>query len=104
MAGEEGLVAPKAIRVDGGMAANDWLLQFLADILGCIVERPKDVESTARGAALLAGIGTGCYASTVDIAALWPDDIRYHPMMGAEMRRRLIDGWRDAVHRALTIA
>ena len=104
MAGEEGLTPPKAIRVDGGMAANDWLLQFLADILGCIVERPKDVESTAWGAALLAGIGAGCYASTVDVAALWPDDVRYHPMMEAETRRRLTDGWQDAVCRTLTVS
>ncbi len=102
MSGQDGLTAPTVIRVDGGMATNDWLMQFLADILSRIVERPADVESTARGAALLAGLGVGCYTSTDDIAALWPEDVRYQPMMDAKTRRPLIDGWHGAVRRTLT--
>jgi glycerol kinase len=92
-------ITPSVIRVDGGMVANDWLLQFLADILGLDVERPKNVESTVLGAALLAGLQTGVYASTGVLAALWRPDAVFVPQMDGERRRRLYQEWMHAVAR-----
>ena len=104
MSGDADSTVPIVVRVDGGMAANDWLMQFLADILDCVVERPKDVESTARGAALLAGIGSGRYASAEETVARWQEDVRYHPVMAAARRQQMIDGWHDALRRTRTKA
>ena len=98
----EGLEPPTTIRVDGGMSANNWFMQFLADVLGCTVERPQDVESTARGAALLAGLGAGYLVSTDAIVSLWPEDRAFGPKMGDDRRQALIDGWHEAVNRALS--
>ena len=92
-------ISPSVIRVDGGMAANDWFLQFLADILNITVERPTNVESTVIGAAFLAGLASGLYDSLDDVAALWQQDRRFEPSMPAEHRSRLYDGWLDAVSR-----
>lgn len=92
-------IAPSVIRVDGGMAANDWFLQFLADILDITVERPANVESTVIGAAFLAGLASGLYGSLDDVAALWQQDRRFEPAMAAEQRSRLYAGWIDAVSR-----
>ena len=90
---------PSLIRVDGGMVANDWLLQFLADILALPVERPVNVESTVLGAACLAGLQTGVYDSTDQLSALWASDARFAPTMGDERREALYRGWREAVSR-----
>ena len=92
-------IEPSVLRVDGGMAANDWFLQFLADLLGVVVERPKNVESTVTGAAYLAGVASGLYASLDDVAGLWSVDRSFAPKMEQDLRSRLYDGWLRAVSR-----
>ena len=90
----------KELRVDGGAAANDLLMQFQADLLGVPVVRPKVLETTALGAAYLAGLGAGVWKSTRDIAALWRPGQRFEPRMkrsGAEAR---MSQWVAAVERA----
>lgn len=94
-------VAPQALRVDGGMVANDWLMQFLADILAMPVERPKVMETTALGAAFLAGLKAGIYSSTSEISAIWARDARFAPKMKPSEREALLSGWRKAVERTL---
>ena len=69
------------------MAANAWFLQFLADLLGVVVERPKNVESTVTGAAYLAGVACGMYASLEDVAQLWSMDKRFTPQYGRSTKR-----------------
>ncbi|HEY1076918.1 MAG TPA: glycerol kinase GlpK [Fontimonas sp.] len=92
-------VAPTELRVDGGMVVNDWLTQCLADTLQIPVVRPQTVETTALGAAFLAGLQVGVYASLDDIAALWRSDRRFEPAMKAERADTLYKGWLDAVQR-----
>lgn len=97
----DGGAAPARLRVDGGMAANDWLCQFLADILRVTVERPIHLETTALGAAFHAGLATGVWS---DLAALSgtraPGDV-FTPSMKSSVRSSLIAGWNDAVRRTL---
>ena len=95
----DGGAAPAALRVDGGMAANDWFCQFLADILGVRVQRPVSVETTALGAAFLAGLGVGLWSGTDEIARTWEAKDEYSPAMDPARRRRLLDGWDEAVAR-----
>jgi len=90
-------IAPSVIRVDGGMVANEWFLQFLADILGIPVERPKNVESTVLGAAYLAAYQCGLIGSVDEIASLWQSDRLFEPAMTADRREVLLDGWHTAV-------
>ena len=92
-------VRPSIIRVDGGMVANDWFLHFLADILDVPVERPTNVESTVLGAAFLAGLQCGVFASTDEIASLWSRNAVFEPEMDDEQRTNLYAGWRRAVAR-----
>ena len=92
-------IRPSVIRVDGGMVANDWFLQFLADVLAAPVERPENVESTVLGAAYLAGYQAGIVDSLSDIGALWRCNSRFEPAMESARRDRLLAGWRDAVRR-----
>jgi glycerol kinase len=96
--GDDG-IRPSVIRVDGGMVANDWFLQFLADVLATPVERPANVESTVLGAAYLAGYQAGVVESLSDIGALWKCNARFEPAMDAARREQLVIGWRDAVSR-----
>ena len=91
--------APDTLRVDGGMTENDWLMQFLADVLDMPVERPTVTETTALGAARLAGLGVGLYSSPHDLAGQWHLDRRFEPAMPAGTRERLLAGWDDAVAR-----
>jgi glycerol kinase len=91
-----------AIRIDGGMAANDWLCQFLADMLGVRVERPVDLETTALGAAFHAGLATGVWPDLEAIAATWRERDHFLPRMDAAQRATLIEGWRIAVEKTLT--
>jgi len=93
---------PCALRIDGGMAANDWFCQFLADILAAPVERPAMLEATAQGAAFLAGLQVGIFSNFAAIAAAWGAGARFEPRMGGAERDGLIAGWRQAVARTLT--
>lgn len=87
------------LRVDGGMVQNDWLMQFLADILQCPVQRPTVLEASALGAAFLAGLGVGIYHSLDDIAALWQQQIAFTPNMSNTCRGQYYAGWQAAVAR-----
>jgi glycerol kinase len=98
----DGAPAPAAIRVDGGMVANDWLCQFLADMLDVAVERPRVIETTALGAAYLAGLATGVYAGIDAVAYGWHCERRFEPRMNATTRAQLYAGWQKAVQRVLT--
>ena len=97
----DGAARPASLRVDGGMAANDWLCQFLADVLEVPVERPAALETTARGAAFLAGIGCGLWSGPEEVARLTGVDRRFEPRMDAAERARLMDGWQKALAQAL---
>ena len=90
------------LRVDGGMTASDWTMQRLADILNSRVDRPKTLESTARGAAYLAGLQRGFYPPPKEFAANWALDRAFEPRLGAEERERDYAGWKDAVRRTLS--
>jgi glycerol kinase len=92
-------IQPNIIRVDGGMVANDWFLQFLSDILNLTVERPQNVESTVLGAAYLAGLTSGVFASTDEVQKLWRREALFEPSMSDDLRDRLYQGWLDAVSR-----
>jgi glycerol kinase len=95
-------IRPSVIRVDGGMVANNWFLQFLADVLDVPVERPDNVESTVLGAAYLAGTQAGVVDSLADIGTLWQRDTLFEPAMDGAQRERLLEGWKDAVRRVRT--
>jgi glycerol kinase len=95
-------VRPVSLRVDGGMVANDWFVQFLADILVMPVDRPRILETTAYGAALLAGRATGVYGDWDDIEAQWQLDKRFEPLLPDADRERLLEGWRDVVARVIS--
>lgn len=90
---------PTTLRVDGGMVANNWVLQFLADILGARVDRPSLVETTALGAAYLAGLQAGVYGSLEELASLWRCNRSFEPVMTKEHRDQLYDGWIQAVQK-----
>ncbi len=89
------------VRVDGGMTANELLMQFQADILGVDVVRPKVAETTALGAAYAAGLAVGYWSSLAEIESLWAEDARWSPEMGAGDRDRLHHRWQEAVQRSL---
>ncbi|MFT8777373.1 MAG: glycerol kinase GlpK [Gluconacetobacter liquefaciens] len=90
------------LRVDGGMAANDWFCQFLVDILQAGVERPTHLETTATGAAFLAGLACGVWTDLDDVAARWSRGRVFEASMEDAQRRTMLDGWRQAVRRTLT--
>jgi glycerol kinase len=92
-------IKPSVIRVDGGMVANDWFLQFLSDVLNIPVERPENVASPVLGAAYLAGYQVGVVSSPDAIGELWKRDALFEPAMKADRRERLLAGWNDAVRR-----
>ena len=87
------------LRVDGGMVANEALMQFQADILGVDVVRPEVAETTALGAAYAAGIAVGFWEGEADVVANWAEDRRWSPRMPAEERERTYRLWRKAVTR-----
>jgi glycerol kinase len=93
--------ARPVIRVDGGMSASDWTMQFLADILAAPVDRPTCLETTALGAAYLAGMAVGLYPDADTFAATWSGERRFEPTMAAPERERKYRGWRDAMVRTL---
>ena len=90
------------LRVDGGMVASDWTLQFLADILDAPVDRPTILETTALGAAWLAGSRAGVWPDEEGFAEGWALERRFEPAMEGDRRERLYAGWLDAVSRTLT--
>jgi glycerol kinase len=96
-----GLKRLTRLKVDGGMVANNWFCQRLADLTGLAVERPKVTETTALGAAYLAGLGAGLFKDTKSIARHWALDRRFTPAMKKAERDRLYKGWRAAVARVL---
>ena len=100
----DGAYEPKILRVDGGMTVNDWLMQFLANILGVPVERPQITETTALGAAYLAGLGSGFFSDFAEISHLWKSQRLFEPKMAADQRLALYAGWQEAVNRIRSMA
>jgi len=100
---DRGDFADTVLRVDGGMVASDWTMQRLADILGAPCDRPTILETTALGAAYLAGLQSGLYPEPQAFAARWALDRRFTPAMDDATRRRKIGAWRDAVRRTLSV-
>ena len=92
---------PTQLQVDGGASANGFLMQFQADIMGVNVVRPRVMETTALGAALLAGLATGVYGSLEETAAVWQRDLTFEPQMEGYHRTQLLAGWHKAVERSL---
>ncbi|WP_267235454.1 FGGY-family carbohydrate kinase, partial [Pseudomonas aeruginosa] len=90
---------PSALRVDGGMVVNNWVMQFLTDILGVTVERPEVTETTALGVAYMAGLKAGFYRDLDDIASHWHLQRRFAAHMAEERRGELYAGWQNAVRR-----
>jgi glycerol kinase len=87
------------LRVDGGMSASDWTMQFVADMLAAPVDRPKVLETTALGVAWLAGMRAGIYPGQDGFARGWAADRRFHPAMADDLRDAKYAGWQDAVRR-----
>ena len=87
------------LRVDGGATANNFLMQFQADILGCPLVRPADTETTALGAAYLAGLATGFFKSLDEVEKFWRADRVFEPKMSKDQREELLAGWKKAVER-----
>ena len=100
MAGD-GAHRAASIRVDGGMAANDWFCQFLADVLNAAVAKPAQLETTALGAAFLAGLATGVWADLKAVAATWATGATFTPDMAPARRAELVAGWKTALRRTL---
>ncbi|MDO5379090.1 MAG: glycerol kinase GlpK [Clostridia bacterium] len=92
---------PKELRVDGGASANQFLMQFQADVLGCKVIRPAVIETTALGAALLAGLAVGVYADMEEIRRIWRMDLSLTPQMDEGQRQTVLRGWHKAVERSM---
>jgi glycerol kinase len=94
-------IGSKALRVDGGMVVNDWFLQFLADLLDLPVERPRVIETTALGAAYLAGVQIGLFGSLADVRDHWQRDAIFTPQISPAERAVQLQGWDKAVGRVL---
>lgn len=90
----------KALKVDGGAVANNFLMQFQSDILGVPVDRPMVTETTAMGAAFLAGLAVGFWKDKAEIAAKWNVDRTFKPAMAAADRDQKYKGWTKAVERS----
>jgi len=90
---------PTNIRVDGGMSRNDWVMGFLSDILGAEVERPEVTETTALGAAFLAGLQAGIFPSVNTLTHIWKSDSIFTPRLSKSQRDHAYDGWKSAVAR-----
>lgn len=90
------------LRIDGGMVANDWMAQDLADMLAIDVERPAFIETTALGAAMLAGVGAGLYNSLEEASVMRGGVTRFAPQLGKEQREARLSGWEDALARVLS--
>ena len=93
---------PKIIKVDGGMVKNNWFSQFLADVIDVKVLRPKVEETTALGAAFMAGLQIGVYKSLKDISNNWQVDRIFQPKMKSSIRKSLLKGWDKAIKKTLS--
>ncbi len=102
--GTDSSIQVKALRVDGGAVVNNLLMQFQADILGVAVQRPKVAETTALGAAYLAGLATGFWSSSKEVAEQWVVDHTFEPQMSADQREELYANWKRPVERSLNWA
>ena len=98
----DGAGKPTTLRVDGGMVANNWVVQFLSDVLNVNVDRPAIIETTALGVAYLAGLQVGVYQSLDDISSLWHCERHFSPEMSDDLRNDLYKGWLKAVERVRT--
>jgi glycerol kinase len=94
--------AEAILRVDGGMSASDWAMQFLADIIGTPVDRPKVLETTALGAAWLAGMRAGIYPAQAEFASTWALERQFTPTMSSVDKDRRYAGWKDAIRRTMS--
>jgi len=92
---------PKIVKVDGGMVSNNWFSQFLSNILGIKVMRPKINETTALGAAFIAGLYVGEFNSFKSISKKWKMDKRFSPNIDKLSRIKLLKGWEQAIKRTL---
>jgi len=97
----DGAQQAEIVRVDGGMAANGWFVQYLADICNVPVERPVSVETTALGAALCAGVGIGLWPDLEAATAQWQVDAHFEPLMDSGQRSGLLEGWQAALRQCL---
>jgi len=94
---EDSGLALSLLRVDGGMAVNRWFLQFLADQCQLTIQKPKDIETTAKGAAILAGLGCGAFASLADLQHAWSFEQEFNPVRSYEEVERDYSGWKNAL-------
>ena len=92
---------PRIIKVDGGMIANNWFSQFLSNIMNINVVRPKILETTALGAAFLAGYQIGEFKSIYEIRNKWKKDVIFKPKMKKLLRNKLLKGWQQAIRKTL---
>ena len=95
-------VSPTALRVDGGMSANSWMCGYLSDVLDMPVLRPTILETTALGAAYLAGLGAGLYDGLDDLAAQWTAEREFTPTLSAEVRESRLADWSKYVQKLLS--
>jgi glycerol kinase len=102
MRGDWQSMGETVLRVDGGMVASNYTMQFLADILNAPVDRPVILETTALGAAYLAGLHKGIFPPPEQFSSVWKRDKRFTPSLDEEIRIRKYNGWKDAVRRTLT--
>ena len=102
MTADKAIFGDAIMRIDGGMSASNWSMQFLSDITGVTVDRPELLETTALGAAWLAGMHLDFYPNKDQFSNNWSYDIRFSPKLSEEKRQELYQGWKIAVHRTLT--
>ena len=100
--GAEGAVPIRELRVDGGASANNFLMQFQADLLGITIDRPRLIETAATGAAFLAGLGAGFWSTPDEIAGVRQSERRFEPHLDAATRATRLRGWKEAVERVRT--
>jgi glycerol kinase len=93
---------PKLVKVDGGMVMNNWFSQFLCDVVNVKVSRPKVQETTALGAAFMAGLHIGVYKSLKDISKKWSLDRNFTPKISPKVRSNLVKGWSEAIKKTIT--
>ena len=103
MKSDWGSSGDQVVRVDGGMSASNWTMQFLADITGAVVDRPTILETTALGAAWLAGYRAGIYPNQEEFAKTWQRDAQFNPNMADDKRSERYAAWKRAVLATLSV-